>query len=69
MRISELKKMVKKAMDNAENSVETLGGNDNPQVIEVRQTYIGQLEAFTAVYEAMHNDTIALRILGMRDRS
>jgi len=63
MKQSELKKLVAAALKSAENSVEVLSGNDNPQVISMKTEYQGQVKALTAVMDALNGNQVFLKIL------
>ena len=63
MKQSELKKMIKQGMLKSIKSINVLSGNDNPQVAEVKKAYQAQYDTLEAVYNALNNDTIFLRIL------
>lgn len=63
MKQLELKGLVKKALLRNRASIETLKGNDNPQVKEIYQSISGQVTALEAVFEALNDNKIALNIL------
>jgi len=63
MKQSELKKMIKQGMLKSIKSINVLSDNDNPQVVEVKRAYQAQHDTLEAVYNALNNDTVFLRIL------
>jgi len=63
MKQSDLKKLINKAYNNAKRSIGVFATNDNPQVVTIKNKYIGQCEAFEAVLAALDNDTLFLRIM------
>jgi len=68
MRQSELKELIQDALQSAEQSIEIFKGNDNPQVIEMKNKYIGQANAFSAVLEALNNNRVYLKILNLNQK-
>jgi len=64
MKQSELKSLVKAALDRANKSAGILSDNDNPQIVELRIKREAEAKAFQAVMDALNNDRVGLKIMG-----
>jgi hypothetical protein len=58
-----LQKLLEAAIASHKESVASFEGDQNPQVIEMRQRAESRLEAYESVYEATRGRTVLLRIL------
>lgn len=69
MRQTELKDLIESAYESTEISIKILSGNDNPQMVEIKNEYVGQAKAFSAILDAMNNNRVALKILNMHKKA
>jgi len=66
MKQSELKTLISRALAKDQQFLRlTDPYNDHPQVKELRGQAVGRVEVFTAVLDALRNDTLGLRSLSM----
>lgn len=59
---SVIKEMIKSAMDNAKESMDSFEGNENPSVKTLYVAAKARYESYRAVYDAMNGNTVSLRI-------
>lgn len=61
--IHQLQKLLEAAIVSHKETIASFEGDQNPQVVEMRQRAEARLEAYESVYQATTGRTILLRIL------
>jgi len=62
--MSELKKMLERAISSADTVAVNMADSENPQQVKMRNDAITTKEAFTAVLDAINNRPVILKLYG-----